>query len=90
MTRLLFASAVIALALSPLPLSAADGPLDNCFVVRATADGRNQRVSTERAEHRLRRYIADHLSSRSGKSVGPSSTNCIRNACKATAIVCQH
>lgn len=80
MKKLLFTSAVIALALSPLPVSAADGPLDDCFVVRATADARNRSVSTERSQHRLRRYIADHLSSSGGKSVGPTST----------AIVCRH
>ncbi len=90
MKTVMIACAVAALALSAVPLKAEDGLLDNCFVVRATADGRNQRVSTDRAEHRLRRYIADHLSSRSGKSVGPTRTKCIRNACEATAIVCQH
>lgn len=90
MNKLLFVSAVAVLALSPLPLSAADGPLDDCFVVRATSDARNRTVSTERSQHRLRRYIADHLSSPGGKSVGPSSTKCIRNACESTAIVCRH
>jgi hypothetical protein len=90
MKRLLFASAVAALALSPLPVNATDSFLDDCFVVRATADARNRAVSTDRAQHRLRRYIADHLSSSGGKSVGPTSTNCIRNACEATAVVCRH
>jgi hypothetical protein len=62
---------------------------EDCFVVRATADARNQQVSRDRAQHRLRRYIADQLSSPGGKSVGPTSVNCIRNACEATAIVCR-
>jgi hypothetical protein len=30
------------------------------------------------------------LSSPGGKSVGPTSTHCIRNACEASAIVCHH
>ena len=62
----------------------------NCFLVTATADARNPNVSTDRALRRLRRYIADHLSTGAGKTVGPTTTKCIRNACKAYATVCQH
>ena len=89
MNRLLIAGMLGVLALSCYP-AWAESPLDDCFMVRATADARNRDVSTERAQHRLRRYIADHLSSPGGKSVGPTSTNCIRNACESSAIVCRH
>jgi hypothetical protein len=68
----------------------ATSAFENCTVVRATADARNPQVSTDRAIHRLRRYIAFHLNSLGGKSVGPTSTHCIRNACEASAIVCHH
>jgi hypothetical protein len=64
--------------------------MDNCYVVRATADARNPQVSTERAEHRLHRHILHELRSNSGKSVGPVHTHCIRNACESSAIVCHH
>jgi hypothetical protein len=33
---------------------------------------------------------ADHLRSPRGKTVGPTSTHCIRNACESSAIVCHH
>jgi hypothetical protein len=68
----------------------ATSAFENCVVVRATADARNPQISTERSLHRLHRYIADHLRSPGGKSVGPTSTHCIRNACESSAIVCQH
>jgi hypothetical protein len=70
-------------------LSATAG-LENCYAVRATADARNQAVSRERAEHRLHRHIADEMRSAGGKSVGPTSVHCIRNACEASAWVCRH
>ncbi len=63
---------------------------ENCFTVRATADARNPQISTERSQRRLQQYIASSLSSLSGKTIGPVSTNCIRNACKSSAIVCHH
>ena len=82
------------LLLMGLALSAgsahATSAFENCVVVRATADARNPQISTERSLHRLHRYIADHLRSSGGKSVGPTSTHCIRNACESSAIVCQH
>jgi len=90
MKRVMFSLAAIMLVAAPLGLKAEGAQLDHCFAVRATADARNPRVSTERAEHRLRRYIADHLSSPGGKSVGPTHTHCIRNACEASALVCHH
>jgi hypothetical protein len=90
MRKLLVAVGLVsALAVSSQTIHAASA-FENCTVVRATADARNTRVSTDRALHRLRRYIADHLSSSGGKSVGPTSTHCIRNACEASAIVCHH
>ena len=61
-----------------------------CVVVRATADARNPQVSTERSQDRLQRYIARKLASLTGKSIGPVSTHCIRNACESSAIVCHH
>jgi hypothetical protein len=70
----------------PGPASA----MENCHVVRATADARNPQVSTERAQHRLQHYIARHLSSLGGKTISAVSTHCIRNACEASAIVCLH
>jgi hypothetical protein len=64
--------------------------LDNCYVVRATANARNERISRDRAQSRLQHYIARNLSSMHGKSLSPVSTHCIRNACEASAIVCHH
>jgi hypothetical protein len=76
-----------ALAVQTFPAAAG---LENCYAVRATADARNQSISRERAEHRLHRHIADEMRSLGGKSVGPTSIHCIRNACEASAWVCRH
>jgi hypothetical protein len=67
----------------------ADTSLDNCYVVRGTADARNRATSIERAERRLH-HIAHEMRSAGGKSIGPTHTNCIRNACEASAVVCRH
>jgi hypothetical protein len=80
----LFASALA------LQTFSATAGFENCYAVRATADARNQAVSRERAEHRLHRHIADEMRSAAGKSVGPTSVHCIRNACEASAWVCRH
>jgi hypothetical protein len=64
--------------------------VEGCYVVRATADARNPRVSTERAEHRLHRHILHEMRNNAGKSIGPVHTHCIRNACEASALVCHH
>jgi hypothetical protein len=92
MKRLLIAAGLVAaLAVaSQARAEHAESAFENCTVVGATADARNVDVSTDRALRRLRRYIADHLSSLGGKSVGPTSTHCIRTACEASAIVSQH
>ena len=82
-----FAAGLCALAFQ---ISPAVSGLENCYAVRATADARNQRVSRERAEHRLHRHIADEMRSAGGKAVGPTSVHCIRNACEASAWVCRH
>jgi hypothetical protein len=82
----LAAGVIAAITIASQPASA----LENCYVVRATADARNPQVSTKRAENRLHHYIARELRSATGKTVGPVSTHCIRNACEASAIVCQH
>ena len=68
----------------------AETGLENCYTVRATADARNPAISTERAERRLRHYIAHEMRSAGGQSIGPTHTQCIRNACEASAIVCHH
>ena len=68
----------------------AESGLENCYVVRGTADARNRAISTERAERRLHHHIAHELRGSSGHSVGPTHTHCIRNACEASAIVCRH
>lgn len=81
-----FAVGVCALAFQISPAAS----LENCYAVRATADARNQRISRERAEHRLHRHVADEMRSLGGKSVGPTSVHCIRNACEASAWVCRH
>jgi len=90
MKRVLVAAGLAAALIVACQAAQAASAFENCTVVRATADARNPQVSTDRALHRLRRYIADHLSSPGGKSVGPTSTHCIRNACEASAIVCHH
>jgi hypothetical protein len=83
---LIAVSALVTVATAPLPASA----MENCYFVRGTADARNPQISRQRAENRLHRHIADELRSAHGKTVGPTSTHCIRNACEAKAIVCQH
>ena len=90
MKRVLVAAGLVTALVVACQTAQAASAFENCTVVRATADARNPRVSTDRALHRLRRYIADHSSSPGGKSVGPTSTHCIRNACEASAIVCHH
>lgn len=83
--QIIATSLLVGLAL-PLQSNAASA-FENCVVVRATADARNPEISTERSLRRLHRYITDHLRSPGGKTVGPTSTHCIRNACESTAIV---
>jgi low affinity Fe/Cu permease len=61
---------------------------ESCYTVRATAEARNPQVATERAENRLHRHIADELRSATGKRIGPVKTQCIRNSCKASTVVC--
>ena len=90
MKKLLVAAGLVAALAVASQAAHATSAFENCTVVRATADARNPAVSTERALHRLHRYIADHVRSPGGKTVGPTSTHCIRNACEASAIVCQH
>jgi hypothetical protein len=90
MSKFLIAIGLVAAFAIAAQTARAETGLENCSVVRATSNARNQQISTDRALHRLRRYIADHLSSPGGKSVGPTSTHCIRNACEASAIVCRH
>ena len=81
--------ALAACALGSLPIRAEPG-LENCYTVRGTADARNRTISTERAERRLHHHIAHEMRSTGGKSIGPTHTHCIRNACEASAIVCRH
>ena len=90
MNRLLVAVGLVAAFAIASQTARAESGLENCTVVRATSNARNQQISTDRALRRLRRYIADHLSSPGGKSIGPTSTHCIRSACEASAIVCHH
>jgi len=68
----------------------AETGLENCYTVRGTADARTRALSIQRAEQRLHRHIADEMRSAGGKSIGPTHTNCIRNACEASAVVCRH
>ena len=70
--------------------ASATGGLENCYVVRGTADARNRTISIERAERRLHHHIAHEMRSAGGKSIGPTHTHCIRNACEASAVVCRH
>jgi hypothetical protein len=63
---------------------------DDCVVVRATADARNQTVSTERSKRRLQHYIGRKLNSFTAKSISTASTHCSGNACESSAIVCRH
>lgn len=77
--------AIAAVTLGPQQVLA-----DDCVIVRATADARNQTVSTERSKRRLQTYIGRKLSSASAKSISPVTTHCIRTACESSAIVCRH
>jgi hypothetical protein len=70
--------------------ASAESSLENCYVVRGTADARNGAISMERAERCLHHHIAHEMRSAGGKSIGPTHTHCIRNACEASAIVCRH
>jgi hypothetical protein len=51
--------------------------------VRATADARNPRVSTERAQNRLQHHLTRQVTSTAGQNVGPVHTYCIRMRAKA-------
>lgn len=82
-------SVACACALAPHLVLAGDH-LDNCYIVRGTADARNRAISTERAERRLHHHIAHEMRSAGGQSIGPTHTHCIRNACEASAVVCRH
>jgi hypothetical protein len=68
----------------------AESGLENCYIVRGTADARNRAISIDRAERRLHHHIAHEMRSTGGKSIGPTHTHCIRNACEASAAVCRH
>ena len=72
------------------PTARAESGLENCYIVRGTADARNRAISIERAERRLHHHIAHEMRSAGGKSIGPTHTHCIRNACEASAVVCRH
>jgi hypothetical protein len=78
-------SAFAAVTLGSQPVMA-----DDCVVVRATADARNQTVSTERSKRRLQDYIGRKLNRFTAKSISTVTTHCIRNACESSAIVCRH
>lgn len=78
-------AAIFATTLGSRPVLA-----DDCVIVRATADARNQTVSTERSKRRLQHYIGRKLNSFTAKSISTVSTHCIRNACESSAIVCRH
>jgi len=90
MQRLTFTLLVIAACTLTLQSVRAETGLENCYTVRGTADARNPAISTERAERRLHHHIAHEMRSTGGKSIGPTHTHCIRNACEASAIVCRH
>ncbi len=71
---------------APKPAAA----LEDCYVVRATADARNEAVSRDRAKRRLQTYIGRKLNKFAGKSISPVSITCIRTACEASAAFCSH
>jgi hypothetical protein len=75
-----------AMTFAPKPVAA----LEDCYVIRATADARNADIARDRAIRRLQTYIGRKLSKQAGKTVSPISTQCIRTACEASAIVCSH
>ena len=90
MQRLTFTLLVIAACTLTLQPVRAETGLENCYTGRGTADARNRTISTERAERHLHHHIAHEMRSAGGKSIGPTHTHCIRNACEASAIVCRH
>jgi hypothetical protein len=90
MRKLLIAATMVAVSGAASTASPAERGLENCYVVRGTADARNRAVSIERAERRLHHHIAHEMRSQGGKSIGPTRTQCIRNACEASAVVCRH
>jgi hypothetical protein len=61
---------------------------EGCYMIRSTADARNQNNARDRAKRNLQSYIGRRLNTFTGKTISPISTTCIRNACEATAIVC--
>ena len=90
MRKLLIALIIVAAHAVASPVVWAESGLENCYTVRGTADARNRAISIERAERRLHHHIAHEMRSAGGKSIGPTHTHCIRNACEASAIVCRH
>jgi hypothetical protein len=89
MKRLLIAGLVLCAAMAGLTLSRpAAAAVDGCYVIRSTADARNPQIAADRAKRHLQRYIGKRLNTLTGKTVSPITTQCIRNACEASAIVC--
>lgn len=89
MRKLLVAGVVLS-AFAAVTLGSQPVMADDCVVVRATADARNQTVATERSKRRLQDYIGRKLNRFSAKSISTVTTHCIRNACESSAIVCRH
>ena len=86
----LLVTGVLLGAVAAVVFGSAPAMAEDCVVVRATADGRNQTISTDRSKRRLQHYIGRKLNSFTAKSISPVSTHCIRNACESSAIVCRH
>jgi len=91
MVRLMIVGLVAVSILGGASVSQATAAEDEeCYVVRATADARNQNIARDRAERRLQTYIGRKLNTFTGKTISPIRTTCIRNACGASAAFCRH
>jgi hypothetical protein len=88
MNRLLIVGLAITAATLATPVSKPAAAAEGCYVIRSTADARNPQIATDRAKRHLQTYIGRKLNKQIGITISPITTQCIRNACEASAIVC--
>jgi len=91
MNRLLGTAGVVVFALAGQIAHATENSPQNCFVAKAKAEARNEKVAADKALKLLRHHVAEqHLIVPGGKSIGPTSVHCVLSSCEASATVCHH
>ena len=88
MKGLLIVGLALGVAFLATPVTQSASAAEGCYVIRSTADARNPQIATDRAKRHLQTYIGRKLNKQIGITISPITTQCIRNACEASAIVC--